>query len=194
MDDPENRPASEPEGENVPSLSVESVSSSEFSPLTYGTATEAGQGRRLRHLGTLFLTALVAFGLTTIVMVRVEDPAALFGFGPGPPAVVRTQLQALNRGDLREAYAQFSDTYRGTHSFNNFHDLVVAHWNIFRTSRVSFRELAGSGNRVLLEAQMRSADGREYVARFSLVRESRRWWIDDIRWGPARGHGNLIRT
>lgn len=172
-----------------------SAFSEEESPPTFGeNVREAPRGRMLRRLGTLLLTALVAFGLTTWVMVRVEDPAALLGLGPGPSSVVRTHLNALNRGDLREAYAQFSDKYRGKFPFDEYHELVTSHWRIFHTRKASLREMSENGGRAMLEAEMLGSDGRRYVARFTLVRAAKRWWIDDVRWGAPASDDGLIRT
>lgn len=157
-------------------------------PAEPGTAPlhddDAGRRRTLlRRLRVLLITSGLAFALTTWMLVRVQNPAALLGWGPGPSTVARAHLEALNRGELRIAYGLFSAQYRQHVPFESYHELVVAHREMFQTSDVSFDIREDSGQRAVLEGHITSAGGERYLARFTMVRIEGRWWIDDLRWG-----------
>jgi hypothetical protein len=157
--------------------------------------TDAGEERRrssmLRRLRVLLLASGLAFSLTTWVLVSVENPAALLGFGPGPSSVARAHLDALGRGDLRVAYGFFSAQYRQQVPFEAYHQLVTTHREMFRTAGVTFSARDGSGARTVLEGQVESADGERYRALFTMVRIRGQWWIDDLRWGLAESRSKL---
>ncbi len=147
----------------------------------------------LRRLLALLAVGVAGFALTTWLLVRVENPARLFGFAKGPAGVVRAHLDALNSGELRTAYDLLSQHYRAQVPFEAFHALVTTHWRMFRTRKVVFRRHEESQHRAVLETHMISADGERYVARFTLVQSDGQWWIDDIRWGIDSGrHGSLL--
>ncbi len=68
---------------------------------------EASRKRSLRHNLLLLLSlTLAAFVVTTWILVRVDSP--LGSFMNGPQEIVRAQLRALDRGQLRPAYDMFS--------------------------------------------------------------------------------------
>jgi len=141
--------------------------------------------RRRRMLARLWVLAgigVLGFTLMTWLLVRVEDPAALLGYTAGPSSVVRTHLDALNRGDVRAAYECFSADYRGKLRFETYHQMVATHREMFLTRRVEFGEQRLDGERVSLDARLVAADGAHYRARFVMVRLDGRWWIDGVRW------------
>jgi hypothetical protein len=104
-------------------------------------------------------------------------------FAPEPARVVRRHLEALNRGEFREAYLLFSQHYQDNVSFALYHELVVTHSEIFRTRLLSLNLKENSPDRAILDTRLLAADGEHYVARFTLVRAGNRWWIDDLHWG-----------
>lgn len=137
----------------------------------------------LRRLRVLLFASTLAFALTTWMLVRVENPAALLGWGPGPSTIARAHLEALNRGELRAAYDLFSTQYRQQVPFNVYHQLVITHREMFLIADASFQETEDSGDRAVLESSITASDGEHYRARFTMVRIDGRWWIDDLRWG-----------
>jgi len=143
-------------------------------------------GRRaalLRRLRVLLYASTLAFALTTWMLVRVDNPAALVGLGPGPSSVARAHLDALNRGELRVAYELFSTQYRQQVPFDVYHELVITHREMFLIADATFEQTEDSGDRTVLESSITASDGEHYRARFTMVRIDGRWWIDDLRWG-----------
>ncbi len=153
------------------------------------------EGRRRnfrRNLYWLLSLALVAFTLTTWILVRVDSPFGIFV--SGPQEIVRAQLRALDRGELRPAYDLFSARYRSQVSFDAWHDLCVAHWEMFHASVVSTETPEPNGPGVTMEIHLRGADEEDYRARFTLVRTGGRWWIDDVHWAREAAAGEVSRT
>ena len=157
---------------------------------------EAEERRRrdlLRRLRVLLAAGGLAFALTAWMLVRVQNPAALLGWRPGPSTVARAHLEALNRGELRIAYELFSSQYRQQVPFETYHQLVVTHREMFHTERVAFETREDSGDRAVLESRITTADGVHYRARFTMVRIEGRWWIDDLRWAAEPDEDRFIR-
>ena len=134
-----------------------------------------------RNLLTLLFLALAAFIVASWILVRVDAP---FGtFSTGPQDVVRAQLRALDRGELRPAYDMFSARYRRQVSFDIWHELFVRHWRMFHSEVVRSDELEPSGPGISLEIYLHGKeDDRDYRATFTLIRTDGRWWIDDVHW------------
>jgi hypothetical protein len=130
----------------------------------------------LRRLMTLVAVGGATFALTTWTLVRLELPFLPAGGGSSPANVARAQLEALNRGELGAAYELFSARYRNEVPFEAFQKLVVTHRRMFRTQGLRF-----------------SRDEEQGVARFTLVRAGGRWWVDDLRWRPARENKSYAR-
>jgi Domain of unknown function (DUF4864) len=145
-----------------------------------------------KNLYLLLSLALAAFVLTSWILVRVDAP---FGaFTNGPQEIVRAQLRALDRGQLRPAYDLFSARYRQQVSFDAWHELVVTHWRMFHADVVRAGTPAQSGPRVNLEIYLRGEDEKDYRARFTLIRTDGRWWIDDVHWAEAPDEHDFSRT
>ncbi len=139
--------------------------------------------RTLRRRLLILLCAMcLAFGVTTWLLIRYENPFGLFRLASGPANIVRAQLEALNRGDLRGAYNFFSPKYRREVSFEAFHQLVVTHRGMFRTRQLRIGQDDESGGRAVLVTHLVAEGGKRYVARFTLVQADGRWWVDDLRW------------
>jgi hypothetical protein len=145
--------------------------------------------RRLKHL---LIFGCVLFTLAIWMLVRLEHHGKLSLFAPGPTRIVRQQLEALNRGEFRDAYLLFSRRYRDQVSFDLYHELVVTHSAMFRTRIVSVSHQETHGNRIVLDTRVLASDGERYVARFTLVRMENRWWIDDLRWNADWERRNII--
>lgn len=135
----------------------------------------------LRRLAILLVVAVVGFTLTTWLLVRNQSTIDV-GDSGDPARVVRTQLDAIARGDLRSAYALFSIQFRARVSFLAFHEIIVAHPAIFQAENVELNSQEKSTGRAILDARIESNDGEQFTARFTLVSIQGRWWIDDIRW------------
>jgi hypothetical protein len=145
-----------------------------------------------QNLSLLLVLTLAAFTLTIWILVRVDSP---FGaFSNGPQEIVRAQLRALDRGELRPAYDMFSERYRGQVSFDDWHHLIVSHWRMFHAQVLGSGMPANSGPDVTLEIYLHSADDKNYRARFTLVRTDGRWWIDDVHWAEEPDQRNVSRT
>ena len=208
MDDPnltpENAPSEpEPDAGNTslelpfPEPAVTPAPTWEGAPLQARAADFPGDvdTRRRKFLHNLLLLlslTLAAFILTAWILVRVDSP---FGaFSAGPQEVVRAQLLALDRGELRPAYDMFSSRYRGQVSFELWHELIVTHWRMFHGEVLRSEERAKSGPGVSLEIYVRGADEKDYRARFLLIRNDGRWWIDDVHWTAEPDQGEVSRT
>ena len=140
----------------------------------------------------LLSLTLAAFILTAWILVRVDSPFGMFS--SGPQEIVRAQLMALDRGDLRPAYDMFSSRYRGQVSFDLWHELFVTHWRMFHAEVLRTEEPANSGPGVSLEIYLRGADDKDYRARFLLIRTDGRWWIDDVHWVQQPDQREFSRT
>jgi hypothetical protein len=158
-------------------------------------AAELDRRRKLLgRLRILLAAGLGGFLLMTIYLARIEDPSRLFPLHAGPRQTVRQHLDALNRGELRAAYNLFSPRYRQKVEFRAYHELIVAHRQMFRTREVAFHDRERGSDRAVLDMEVLSLDGEHYRARFTLVRLDGRWWIDDIRWGTLPEERQRIRV
>jgi hypothetical protein len=149
---------------------------------TERNAEEAWRRNLRRRLLALLCVMCAAFAVSTWLLVRYENPLWLASLTNGPAGVVRDQLEALNRGDLRAAYNQFSVKYRQQVPFEAFHELVVQHRNMFHTRQLRIGRDDESGGRAVLETHLLADGGKRYLARFTLVRLDGRWWVDDLHW------------
>jgi hypothetical protein len=208
MDDPQNIPDSNPPKESVdpgaghePELPAELTAAivPQHEPAEDGRTAvaayedAASRRRSFRHNLILLLSlALAAFILTLWVLVRVDAPFGIFS--TGPQEIVRAQLRALDRGELRPAYDMFSARYRGQVSFDTWHELFVRHWRMFHANVVRAETPAISGPGVTLEIYLHGADDKDYRARFTLIRTDGRWWIDDVHWTEEADERDVSRT
>jgi hypothetical protein len=154
---------------------------------------DALRRRGFRHNLLLLLSfTLAAFILTVWILVRVDSP---FGIIPaGPQEVVRAQLEALDRGEIRPAYDMFSARYRGQVSFNLWRELIASHWRMFHAEVLRAGAPAQTGASVTLEMFLRGADQKAYRAQFTLMRMDGRWWIDDLHWTEEPDARDVFHT
>jgi hypothetical protein len=212
MDDPQNIPDSNPPEESVdPGARPEPIPPAELTaelptaivpqhvPPADGRSAVAtfedavSRRRSFRHnLFLLLWLTLAAFILTSWILVRVDAPFGIFS--TGPREIVRAQLRALDRGELRPAYDMFSPRYRGQVSFDTWHELFVKHWRMFHADVVRADTPAISGPGVTLEIYLHGADDKDYRARFTLIRTDGRWWIDDVHWTQEPDARDFSRT
>lgn len=146
-------------------------------------ARERHQRNILRRVSFFLAVAGVAFILTTWILVRRDSTGKALAGNSAPSQTVRRQLDALNRGELREAYALFSQDYRKQVPFEAFHELVFSHWAMFRARTIDFDSLEETRVRAILDTHITTADGTRYLARYTLVEIEGQWWIDDVHWG-----------
>jgi hypothetical protein len=185
----ESQPPVEPVAATVPQQEPPRLSSSAAAV----DEDTAWRRRRLRHNLLLLLSlALAAFILTSWILVRVDSPFGIFA--TGPQELVRAQLRALDRGELRPAYDMFSDRYRGQVSFDAWHELCVRHWRMFHGNVVRAETTSQFGPGATLEIYLHGSDDKDYRARFTLVRADGRWWIDDVHWTQEAGARDVSRT
>ena len=145
-----------------------------------------------KNLFLLLGLTLSAFILASWILVRVDAP---FGFfSSGPQEIVRAQLRALDRGELRPAYDMFSPRYRQQVSFDTWHQLFVTHWRMFHADVVRAETTPQSGAGVTLEIYLHGADDKDYRARFTLIQSDGRWWIDDVHWTQEAARQDFSRT
>jgi hypothetical protein len=198
MDDSQNIPfPNPPEGSVDPGAGQELKPPAELSAaiVPQDEPAEDVALRRRSFRNNLFLLlslALAAFILTAWILVRVDAPFGLFS--SGPQEIVRAQLRALDRGELRPAYDMFSARYREQVSFDTWHELFVKHWRMFHANVVRAETPAQIGPRVTLEIYLHGADDRNYRARFTLIRTDGRWWIDDVHWTQEPDERDVYRT
>jgi hypothetical protein len=148
----------------------------------------------LRRLRLLLAGGLAFFTLLLWGLVRVEDPLALLGWGSGPRRVVHAHLDALRRGESRAAYEYFSQHYREEIPWPAYERMVSAHSEMFRTRLLEVSDQPSDHLHAVLDARLLSANGRYYLARFTVVRIADRWWIDSIRWSQAPDPARFSRT
>jgi hypothetical protein len=146
----------------------------------------------MRRMLVLMVGASVAFALTSVWLSHLANPLSMAEADSQATRLVRAHLAALNRGDLRTAYGQFSSRYRNRIPFEVFHEMIAAHWPMFHARRLMLIPQTTSAERVILDLQYGSGDEAS-VAEFTLVRLGERWWIDDIQW-IRRQPTHLIRT
>jgi hypothetical protein len=190
---PEPIPPAELTAELTSTMFPQSVTSEDGRAAVAAFEDAATRRRSFRHnLFLLLWLTLAAFILTAWILVRVDAPFGLFS--TGPQEIVRAQLRALDRGELRPAYDMFSPRYRGQVSFDTWHELFVKHWRMFHADVVRAETPAISGPGVTLEIYLHGADDRDYRARFTLIRTDGRWWIDDVHWTQEPDARDISRT
>jgi hypothetical protein len=194
-------PHGEPSQEQLATPSAELPS--QTTPAIHLTFAEApaaelddrAESRRRNLLHNLYLLlplTLVAFTLTVWILMRVDSPFGIFS--SGPQEIVRAQLQALDRGELRPAYDMFSERYRGQVSFDDWHELIVTHWRMFHAEVLRSEVPSSAGPGVALELFLHGDDERDYRARFTLIHKGGRWWIDDVHWTVEPDQRDVSRT
>lgn len=152
---------------------------------------DARRRRFRRHLFLLLSLSLAAFVLTSWILVRVDAPFGIFS--NGPQEVVRAQLRALDRGELRPAYEMFSPRYRGQVSYESWHELFIRHWRMFHADVVRAETTPGLGPGVTMEIYLHGSDDKDYRALFTLIRVDGRWWIDDVHWAEEAEERHVTR-
>ncbi len=139
--------------------------------------------------------ALLAAGLAALTLLAwliVQREGLLDAVGPRE--IVRAQLDDLGRGQLRAAYELFSPRYRQEVPFNEWRELVLTHWRVFRTRELRFGENQEYGGRTVMETHLTAESGDHYVARFTLIHADGRWWVDDLRWSHEGDDPGRIST
>jgi len=146
----------------------------------------------LNNLYVLLPLCLAAFTLTVWILIRMDSPFGIFS--SGPQEIVRAQLLALDRGDLRPAYDMFSARYRAQVSFDDWHRLIVTHMRMFHAEVERSEVPSSQGPGISLELFLHGDDDRDYRARFTLIHVGGRWWIDDVHWTQEPDQRDVLRT
>lgn len=147
----------------------------------------------LRRMRIVLVGALAAFCLAAWLMVR-NDGSLLAWLGiSGPSRVVRQHLEALNRGEAREAYGFFSVKYRGVIPLPAYEDMISSHRAMFRTRVLGTQTPSQGEGYAVVDMRLAASSGAHYVARFTLVQIEGRWWIDQVRWSEAPSPGRFTR-
>ena len=185
-----------PNRELMPERVAQSVSPLLIPAVVTGQEADGAEPRRRsfrRNLLTLLSLTLAAFIVASWILVRVDAP---FGtFSTGPQDVVRAQLRALDRGELRPAYDMFSARFRRQVSFDTWHELFITHWRMFHADVVRADTPEPSGPGISLEIYLHGKeDDRDYRATFTLIRTDGRWWIDDVHWSEEPEERDISRT
>jgi len=147
----------------------------------------------LLRLRVVLAAALAAFCLITLLLVRSDNAISNWLGWSGPSRVVREHLEALSRGEAREAYAFFSEKYRGQIPLRAYEQLVSSHRAMFRTHLLSIATPAQQESVAVLDTRLAASSGAQYRARFTLVRIDGRWFIDQVRWSDAPNPASFTR-
>ncbi len=135
----------------------------------------------------LLAVSCAAFALTTLWLSRMENPVAMAQADAQATQLVEEHFAALERGDFRAAYDQFSVRFRRQLSFETFSTAMATHWRLLE-GRVTMFPHAETVNHVTVDIHFSGDEGTETDAEFTMVRSASRWWIDDVRWGRAGGN------
>lgn len=191
-------PPDSPEADNAGSkepqasefLHTESFSEAQFRA---EGLTESDRELFARRVRWLLIAGIISFAVVSWMLLR---STSLGGFGTrsgDPISVVRTELGSLANGDLQSAYAQLSERYRKTVSFEDYHALIAGHRRMFRTKQFRVTRRDEYKGQTFIEAQLTSESGQRFVARFTMIQMAGRWWIDDLHWDAEAGR-DLLRV
>jgi len=194
---PEGTPSCEkvalPPAERTPGIaSANHAASAGTYPGELHRQAESRRRNFLHNLYLLLSLTLAAFTLTAWILIHVDSPFGIFS--SGPQEIVRAQLLALDRGELRPAYDMISARYRGQVSFDVWHELIVTHWRMFHAEVLHSEAPASRGPGISLEIFLHGSDDRDYRARFTLIHSDGRWWIDDVHWAEEPDQRQISRT
>ncbi len=173
INEPGDLPGQERTGEDI----AEPVAA-----VTAEAIPEDGRREILRRMRWLMVAAIASFALAGWMIVRYTSLAGRNASASDQVAIVRAEIEALSRGDLKSAYGLLSERYRKEVPFENYHALVSEYRRAFltRAYRVTRRdEVRG---RTVIEAQLVTVNGQHYLAKFTLVQTAGKWWIDDLHW------------
>jgi hypothetical protein len=191
MDDPSQIPPSEPIKDASDPSNPESARAVEAEPIISVAAAnpihaepiyDDGRRQMLRRMRWLMIMAFASFALAGWMIVRYTRLAEFNASAGDQVAIVRAEIEALSRGDLKAGYELLSERYRKEVPFENYHALVSQHRRVFLTRqyRVTRRdELRGQ---IVIQAQLVTVNGQHYLAKFTLVQAAGKWWIDDLQW------------
>lgn len=181
MDDPSQIPPLEPSSElhNEPANVAETeaaISSSEQE------IHDDGHRDILRRMRWMMVVAIASFALAGWMIVRYTRLAQFNASASDQVAVVRAEIEALSRGDLKAGYGLLSERYRKEVPFENYHAMVTEHRRVFLTREYRVTRRDESRGRIVIQAQLVTVSGQHYLAKFTLVQTRGKWWIDDLQW------------
>jgi hypothetical protein len=130
----------------------------------------------------MMIVAIASFALAGWMIIRYTRLAGFNASASDQVAVVRAEIEALSRGDLKTAYGFLSERYRKEVPFENYHALVTEHRRIFLTREYRVTRRDETRGQIVIQAQLVTVSGQHYLARFTLVQTAGKWWIDDLQW------------
>lgn len=145
----------------------------------------ARQRAWLRRMLFLLVFSCVVFGLLALWFSHLSNSVSLQKADSEATKVVREHFAALERGDYRAAYEQFSPRYRRQIPFPMFVQMVVGHWQMLQGQATVFPQSA-TPNRVIVHVEFAGTRDVSLTAEFTLVRDNGRWWIDNVDWERKR--------
>jgi hypothetical protein len=181
MDDPSQIPPPEPNAElnNEPANVVEAEPPI-FSPAQ--TIHDDGHRDILRRMRWMMVVAVASFALAGWMILRYTRLAEFNAGASDQVAVVRAEIEALSRGDLKAGYGLLSERYRKEVPFENYHALVTEHRRVFLTREYRVTRRDETRGQIVIQAQLVTVSGQHYLAKFTLVQTAGKWWIDDLKW------------
>jgi hypothetical protein len=105
----------------------------------------------------------------------------------GPARNVKAHIEALNEGDVDQAYKHFSGEYRKNHSYATFKSEVDAYSDAFPLTEYSLKHVQVVNDKATVEGILKGKNGAIIPVHYSLVLEKREWKINDYSWdSPGR--------
>jgi hypothetical protein len=139
----------------------------------------------LRRMLFLLVTCCLAFALTTFWFSRLSASLSIEKADSQATSLVRAHFAALERGDYRTAYGEFSVRLRRRMPFRVFVTTIAGHWGMM-SGQATVSPRASTPNRVVVRVNFAANEGLSLTAEFTLVRARGRWWIDNVSWTSHR--------
>lgn len=146
----------------------------------------------LRRMLFLLVTCCLAFALTTFWFSRLSSSLSIARADSQATSLVRAHFAALERGDYRAAYDQFSARFRRRLPFQVFVAMVAGQWQMLGGQATVFPQ-SSAPNRVVVRVNFAANEGQSLTAEFTIVHNDGRWWIDDVSW-TSRRMPHMIET
>jgi len=159
----------------------------EFRFANDGTAPPKDPERDARHLlprrvAILFASGLIAFSLTSWLLVQAKWNGGEPHDASTAEGVVRAQIDAFAQGELQMAYSLFSPRYRSEVPFETFEHVVSSHGGMFRPKSLRLEYKIESLAHADLKFGVEAGDGKKFTANYTVIVIEGRWWIDQMRW------------
>lgn len=154
-----------------------------------GAAPPPGPGGPPRKgRGPLFWITVGCLGCVTLPLLLLALFAGVIGGGVfymtrEPVNVVKAQLAEIQKGELDQAYARFSDAGRERLSRSAFADLVEKHPALRDNADATFWNRSLTNDQLKLSGTLTARSGAKEAISYQLLRERGEWKIAEIRLG-----------